>query len=94
MKSVSVETSQVRPVAVSAATGKPRLTQNQVRSFLNYNWAYGVARVRASIEEHLEILDALEGGNNAQAAELMRSHLNSAKAARRDSKGGDDSFAG
>ena len=68
--------------------------QNQVRSFLNYNWAYGVARVRASIEEHLSILDALEAGNNAQAAELMRSHLNSAKAARRDSKSGDDSFGG
>ena len=33
MKSVSVETSQVKAVAVSPATGKPRLTQNQVRSF-------------------------------------------------------------
>jgi DNA-binding GntR family transcriptional regulator len=64
--------------------------QNQVRSFLNYNWAYGLARVRASIEEHLGILDALDAGNNEQAAERMRAHLNSAKAARR---GDDDTFA-
>jgi DNA-binding GntR family transcriptional regulator len=55
--------------------------QNQVRSFLNYNWAYGVNRVRASIEEHLSILDALEAGENPRAAELMRAHLESSKAA-------------
>jgi DNA-binding GntR family transcriptional regulator len=54
--------------------------QNQVRSFLNYEWAYGVERVRASIEEHLGILDALEGGQNRRAAELMRSHLDNSKA--------------
>jgi DNA-binding GntR family transcriptional regulator len=53
--------------------------QNQVRSFLNYNWAYGVNRVRASIEEHLSILDALEAGQNQHGAELMRAHLDSAK---------------
>ena len=67
--------------------------QNQVRSFLNYNWVYGVSRVRASIEEHLAILDALEAGRNDHAAELMRAHLDTAKAARRASKSGDDSFA-
>jgi len=54
--------------------------QNQVRSFLNYEWAYGVERVRASIEEHLSILDALESGQNRRAAELMRSHLDNSKA--------------
>lgn len=54
--------------------------QNQVRSFLNYNWAYGVNRVRASVEEHLSILDALEAGENTRAAELMRGHLDSSKA--------------
>jgi DNA-binding GntR family transcriptional regulator len=54
--------------------------QNQVRSFLNYEWPYGVERVRASIEEHLGILDALEGGQNRRAAELMRSHLDNSKA--------------
>lgn len=55
--------------------------QNQVRSFLNYAWTHGVDRVRASIEEHLAILDALEGGENRRAAELMRGHLNNSKTA-------------
>jgi DNA-binding GntR family transcriptional regulator len=68
--------------------------QNQVRSFLNYNWVYGLARVRASIEEHLSILDALEAGHNERAAEFMRTHLTCAKAARRASSGGDDSLGG
>lgn len=54
--------------------------QNQVRSFLNYQWAYGVERVRASTEEHLGILDALEAGRNRRAAELMRAHLDNSKA--------------
>ena len=67
--------------------------QNQVRSFLNYNWEYGVSRVRASIEEHLAILDAVEAGRNEQAAELMRTHLDIARTASRAPKSGDDSFA-
>lgn len=54
--------------------------QNQVRSFLNYQWAYGIERVRTSIEEHLGILDALEAGQNRRAAELMRMHLENSKA--------------
>jgi DNA-binding GntR family transcriptional regulator len=54
--------------------------QNQVRSFLNYQWAYGIERVRASVEEHLGILDALEAGQNRRAAELMRTHLDNSKA--------------
>jgi DNA-binding GntR family transcriptional regulator len=67
--------------------------QNQVRSFLNYNWEYGVSRVRASIEEHLAILDAVEAGRNEQAAELMRTHLDISRTASRAPKSGDDSFA-
>jgi DNA-binding GntR family transcriptional regulator len=54
--------------------------QNQVRTFLNYEWPYGVDRVRASVEEHLAILDALEAGENQRAAGLMRSHLDNSKA--------------
>jgi DNA-binding GntR family transcriptional regulator len=54
--------------------------QNQVRSFLNYQWGYGVERVQASIEEHLAILDALEAGQNRRAADLMLAHLESSKA--------------
>jgi DNA-binding GntR family transcriptional regulator len=55
--------------------------QNQIRSFLNYAWTHGVERVRASIEEHLGILDAVEAGLNQKAAELMRAHLNNSKSA-------------
>lgn len=54
--------------------------QNQVRTFLNYEWPYGVDRVRASVEEHLAILDAVEAGRNERAAELMRAHLDNSKA--------------
>jgi DNA-binding GntR family transcriptional regulator len=54
--------------------------QNQVRSFLNYQWGYGVERVQASIEEHLGILDALEAGQNRRGADLMLAHLDSSRA--------------
>jgi DNA-binding GntR family transcriptional regulator len=54
--------------------------QNQVRTFLNYEWPYGVERVRESVEEHLAILDAVEAGRNARAAQLMRAHLNNSQA--------------
>lgn len=56
------------------------LRQNQVRSFLNYEWPYGVERVRASVEEHLGILDALDAGRNQHAANLMHLHLDNSKA--------------
>jgi DNA-binding GntR family transcriptional regulator len=48
---------------------------NQTRSFLNYQWEYGAERVRASVDEHLAILDALEKGDNEQASALMLRHL-------------------
>jgi DNA-binding GntR family transcriptional regulator len=50
--------------------------QIQLRSFLNYHWNYGPARVLASIDEHMQILGALEAGNNQLAADHMISHLN------------------
>ena len=53
--------------------------QNQVRSFLNYQWKYGIERVQAIIEEHLGILDALEAGQSQRAADLMRSHIENAR---------------
>jgi DNA-binding GntR family transcriptional regulator len=56
------------------------LRQNQVRTFLNYEWPYGVERVQASVEEHLGVLDALESGRNQHAADLMRVHLDNSKA--------------
>jgi len=49
--------------------------QIQLRRFLNYQWEYGVERVHESIDEHLEILAALEGGWNEKAAALMMHHL-------------------
>jgi DNA-binding GntR family transcriptional regulator len=49
--------------------------QSQLRRFLNYQWDYGVERVHESIDEHLEILTALEAGWNEKAAALMLHHL-------------------
>jgi DNA-binding GntR family transcriptional regulator len=49
--------------------------QIQLRSFINYQWSYGVERVHASIDEHLGILSALEAGRNQDAAVLMEGHL-------------------
>jgi DNA-binding GntR family transcriptional regulator len=49
--------------------------QNQLRTFMNYQWVYGVARVQASIDEHLAILSALEAGRHHDAAVLMEGHL-------------------
>jgi DNA-binding GntR family transcriptional regulator len=49
--------------------------QIQLRSFLNYHWHYGPARVLASIDEHMALLDKLEAGDNKGAADLMVAHL-------------------
>jgi DNA-binding GntR family transcriptional regulator len=49
--------------------------QNQLRSFLNYDWRHGPARVLASIDEHMAILTALEAGDNQLAADTMIAHL-------------------
>jgi len=49
--------------------------QIQLRSFLNYYWHYGPARVMASIDEHMAILTALEAGDNRLAAATMIEHL-------------------
>jgi DNA-binding GntR family transcriptional regulator len=49
--------------------------QIQLRTFMNYQWVYGVERVHASIDEHIAILSALEANRNQDAAVLMESHL-------------------
>jgi DNA-binding GntR family transcriptional regulator len=49
--------------------------QIQLRSFLNYHWHYGPARVHASIDEHMAILTALEAGDTGLAANTMIAHL-------------------
>lgn len=49
--------------------------QNQLRRFYNYDWQQGEQRVRVSASEHLGILDALEAGDRAEAAERMHRHL-------------------
>lgn len=54
--------------------------QIQLRRFLNYHWDYGVERVRESIDEHLEILSALEHGWNDKASALMLHHLTASSA--------------
>jgi DNA-binding GntR family transcriptional regulator len=49
--------------------------QIQLRRFLNPQWEYGVGRVQETIDEHLEILAALEAGWNDKASALMLHHL-------------------
>ena len=49
--------------------------QIQLRRFLNSQWEYGVGRVEETIDEHLEILAALEAGWNDKASALMLHHL-------------------
>jgi DNA-binding GntR family transcriptional regulator len=46
-----------------------------LRRFLNKDWEYGKARVDETIDEHLEILSALEAGFADKAAALMTHHL-------------------
>jgi len=53
--------------------------QNRLRRFLNYGWEFGIERVRASIREHIAILDALESGDKNRAALLMELHLDEAR---------------
>ena len=53
--------------------------QNKLRSFLNIHWVNGPDRVVESIDEHLEILDKLDKGENRLAHDLMIEHLRTAK---------------
>lgn len=53
--------------------------QNRLRSFLNIQWVNGPDRVIDSIDEHLEIMDALAAGKNRRAHDLMKLHLDSAR---------------
>ncbi|WP_213978914.1 GntR family transcriptional regulator [Sphingomonas sp. dw_22] len=53
--------------------------QNRLRSFLNIQWVNGVERVLDSIDEHVQIMDALANGDNRRAHDLMKAHLTSAK---------------
>jgi DNA-binding GntR family transcriptional regulator len=52
--------------------------QNRLRRFANYDWTYGHERVVVSCNEHLEILDRIESGDQQAAAALMRQHLDAA----------------
>ena len=49
--------------------------QIQLRRFLNHHLEYDARRVHAAIDDHLEILAALEGGWHDKAAALMLHHL-------------------
>jgi len=50
--------------------------QIQLRTFLIYHWSAGAARLRASIDQHMAIIIALENSDNGLAATLIRDHLN------------------
>jgi DNA-binding GntR family transcriptional regulator len=49
--------------------------QNQLRNFLIGQWEYPRDQVYAAIDDHLEILAALEAGYGDKAAALMLHHL-------------------
>ena len=49
--------------------------QNKLHSFMNIQWCNRAERVIESIDEHLEILDAMEAGDNQKAHDLMKAHL-------------------
>jgi DNA-binding GntR family transcriptional regulator len=49
--------------------------QNQLRDFLIGQWEYPVEQVHSAIDDHLEILAALEAGYADKAAALMLHHL-------------------
>lgn len=52
--------------------------QSRIRRFSNYDWVYGLERVKVSCREHLEILDRLELDQREIAAALIRRHLEQA----------------
>ncbi|WP_458095201.1 GntR family transcriptional regulator [Roseomonas sp. WA12] len=54
--------------------------QNRLRALSNLNWQMGPQRVAVSVREHLAILDLLQAGSAARAAEAMRLHLSDALA--------------
>lgn len=54
--------------------------QNKLRRLLEYRSLIDMGRLNASCLEHIEILDALEGGNRELAAAAMTLHLTKAKA--------------
>jgi DNA-binding GntR family transcriptional regulator len=67
-------------LGISAASGNRYIReamhrQNQLRRLSNYSWQHGSDRVAVTCQEHLEILDRLEHGDQEVAAALMRKHL-------------------
>jgi DNA-binding GntR family transcriptional regulator len=49
--------------------------QNQIRRFVDVGGNYGYEKIREGCEEHLQILDALDRGDNQWASSLMRRHI-------------------
>lgn len=53
--------------------------QNRLRRFMNYAWTFDHERVAQTVTEHMEVLKALERGENRIAAVLMTRHLENAR---------------
>lgn len=49
--------------------------QNRLRRFVNYHWTYGAERVIRTCQEHMSILEAIQGGDLTWAASLLRRHI-------------------
>ena len=52
---------------------------NQLRRLIEYRQTLNAEQVRGQNAEHLAILDALDVGDTAKAADLMHDHLGKAK---------------
>jgi DNA-binding GntR family transcriptional regulator len=52
----------------------------RLRRLLNYDWKLGAARVHQNAREHLEVLDLIEAGAMARAADALAEHLRRAEA--------------
>ncbi|MBQ0819909.1 GntR family transcriptional regulator [Microvirga sp. HBU67558] len=66
--------------AIIGASGNPFFLEavrriNRVRRLLSYRSMIDRKRYRRQCEEHLQILDLLERGRNADASEMLRRHL-------------------
>jgi DNA-binding GntR family transcriptional regulator len=53
--------------------------QNKLRSFLNIQWVNGPERVVDTLDEHLELMDVLDTGDNRRAYAMMKTHLDTAR---------------
>lgn len=63
--------------------------QSQLRRLSNYDWVFGLERVRINCTEHLQIMDYIAADDLEIASTLMRRHLSQASLVGRDAATGE-----